>query len=296
MEENKNPEPEEKPAENIPEVIHPPGETDIPETEELQTTNYEPQTEEMEVHKHPHHVTHKKKWGEYLLEFLMLFVAVFLGFLAENQREHMVEHQREEKFIQSLSSDLESDINRLQTIIQLRNERARLLDSFSILLNSREALRQSNDLYYYNSFATRGVAFRFTPVDGTMQQLKNGGNLRLIRKSVISDSIISYDVSVRAFMWGTNDEEEIMRTYRNIAEGVFDGVVLNNMRDEDNNVNRISYIPAIRLNDDTKYRLNYRIHMLTVFNKTMRKEAKKLLGQGQQLNDLLKKQYHLENE
>jgi len=38
----------------------------------------------MEVHKHPHNVTHKKKWGEYFLEFLMLFLAVFLGFVAEN--------------------------------------------------------------------------------------------------------------------------------------------------------------------------------------------------------------------
>ena len=36
---------------------------------------------EMEVHKHPHHATHKKKWGEYFLEFLMLFLAVFLGFV-----------------------------------------------------------------------------------------------------------------------------------------------------------------------------------------------------------------------
>ncbi len=33
----------------------------------------------MEVHKHPHHVTHKKKWGEYLLEFIMLFLAVWMG-------------------------------------------------------------------------------------------------------------------------------------------------------------------------------------------------------------------------
>jgi hypothetical protein len=245
----------------------------------------------MEVHKHPHHVTHKKKWTEYLLEFFMLFLAVFLGFLAENQREAMAEHHREEKFIQSLSSDLDADISRLQIIIQLRNERATLLDSFINLLNSKDALQHSNDLYYYNSFATRGVAFRFTPVDGTMQQLKNGGNLRLIKKSVVSDSIVSYDVAVRAFVWGTNDEEEIMRAYRTIAEGIFDGVVLNNMRDEDNNVNRISYNPALRLSDDLKYRLNYRIHMLTVFNKTMRKEGKKLLSKAQQLNDLLNKEY-----
>lgn len=223
----------------------------------------------------------------------MLFLAVFCGFLAENQREHMVEHQREKKYIQALASDLEADTSRLKTIIQLRNERAQLLDSFISLLNSKEATQHSNDLYYYNSFATRGVAFRFTPVDGTMQQLKNAGNLRLVRKAVISDSIISYDVAVRAFSWGTGDEEEIMRTYRGIAEGVFDGVVLNNMRDDDNNVIRISYNPALRLTEDATYRLTYRIHMLTVFNKTMRRNARGLLEKATNLLRLLKNEYHL---
>ena len=243
----------------------------------------------MEVHAHTH--TERKKWTHYFWEFLMLFLAVFCGFLAENQREHMIEHQREEKFIQSLVSDLDADISRLTIIVQLRNERALMLDSFSKLLNSKEALLQGNNLYYYNSFATRGVAFRFTPVDGTMQQLKNAGNLRLVRKNFVSDSIISYDVSVRAFMWGTQDEENMMNNYRSIAEGIFDGVVLNDMRDDDNNVHRINYIPALRLTDDAKFRLNYRIHMLTVFNKTMRKEAKKLLDKAQRLSELLRKEY-----
>jgi len=245
----------------------------------------------MEVHAHSH--TARKKWTHYLWEFLMLFLAVFCGFLAENQREHMIEHQREKKFIRSLFSDLEADISRLGDIVELRNERVHLLDSFSTLLNSPSVLQHTNDLYYYNSFATRGVAFRFTPVDGTMQQLKNAGNLRLVNKSYISDSIISYDVSVRAFMWGTQDEENIMSTYRNIAEGIFNGEVLNSMRDDDNNVHHIVYNPSIRLEGDSKYRLNYRIHMLTVFNKTMRKEARKLLAQAQRLNNLLKKEYHL---
>ena len=243
----------------------------------------------MEVHHHSH--TSRKKWTHYFWEFLMLFLAVFCGFMAENQREHMIEHQRENKFIRTLVSDLEADISRLTTIIQLRNERALMLDSFSRLLNSEDVLSHTNDLYYYNSFATRGVAFRFTPVDGTMQQLKNGGNLRLVRKSFVSDSIISFDVATRAFMWGTQDEENMMDNYRSIAEGIFDGVVLNDMRDDDNDVHRINYIPALRLADDAKFRLNYRIHMLTVFNKTMRKEAKKLLAKAQRLNELLRKEY-----
>src|ERR1700755_1585555 len=67
------------------------------------------ETENMEVHKHPHHVTHKKKWGEYLLEFIMLFLAVFLGFLAENIREHVVENDRAKEFSRSLIEDMQHD-------------------------------------------------------------------------------------------------------------------------------------------------------------------------------------------
>ena len=169
-----------------------------------------------------------------------------------------------------------------------------MLDSFSKLLNSPQVLLHTNDLYYYNSFATRGVAFRFTAVDGTMQQLKNGGNLRLVRKSQVSDSITSYDVFIRAFTWGTQDEENMMATYRSIAEGVFNGVVLDSMRNEDNDVHRLDYTPPCRLTEDSKFRLNYRIHMLTVFNKTMRKEGRKLLEKVQRLSDLLKEEYGVE--
>ncbi|MEJ7674835.1 MAG: hypothetical protein WKF59_19600 [Chitinophagaceae bacterium] len=52
----------------------------VVETEQLQTINLKPRSENMEVHKHPHHVTHKKKWGEYLLEFFMLFLSRVLRF------------------------------------------------------------------------------------------------------------------------------------------------------------------------------------------------------------------------
>ena len=298
MSEEKNLPPEEIPKEQ-PGNNEPADETTssaepVTEAEQPPTINNQPQTEEMEVHHHTHPGHHKKNWKDYFWEFLMLFLAVFCGFLAEYQLEHIIEHQREKKYIQTLHSDLESDIGRLNDIVKLRNERALMLDSFSKLLNNKEALLHSNDLYYYNSFATRGVAFRFTPVDGTMQQLKNGGNLRLIRKSTTSDNIVAYDVDVRAFMWGTQDEENMMGTYRNIAEGIFDGEVLNSMRDDDNNVTRLDFNPTLRLTDDSKFRLNYRIHMLSVFNKTMRKEARKLMDKAKRLNELLKKEYHLE--
>ena len=245
----------------------------------------------MEVHAHSH--TARKKWTHYFWEFLMLFLAVFCGFLAENKRDHIVEHQREIKFIRSLNSDLSADTTRLGTIINLRNERAVMLDSFMVLLNKPDAETYGRSIYYFNSYATRGVAFRFTPADGTMQQLKNGGNLRLIRKAAVSDSIIAYDVVNRAYVWGNLDEEEMMDSYRNIAEAVFDGRVLDAMRDEDNNVSIPDYDPPFRKTEDAVFRLNYRIHMLIAFNKTLRRQARELKEKASHLISLLKKEYHL---
>ena len=245
----------------------------------------------MEVHAHTH--TARKKWTHYFWEFLMLFLAVFCGFLAENQREHMVEHRREKKFVQSLASDLAADTLRLNNILQQRISRTKMLDSFVVLMNKPDAASNSRYLYYYNSLATRGWSFRFTPVDGTMQQLKNAGNLRLIQKSVVSDSIIAYDVASRALVWGGQDEEEIVDTYRNIAEIIFDGRVLMAMRDEENNLFMPDYDPPLRLNEDAVFRLTYRIHMLVAFNKTLRRDGRVLLQKARSLLALLEKEYHL---
>ena len=246
----------------------------------------------MEVHAHTH--TARKKWTHYFWEFLMLFLAVTLGFFVENQREHYIEHQREVKFVKSLASDLNADIARLNDVVQLRDRRFLMLDSFVLLLNKPDAASFGNYLYYYNSFATRTMAFRFTPVDGTMQQLKNAGNLRLIRKTNVSDSIMAYDVASRAYVYGNQDEEEMVRSYRDIAEGVFDGRELNSMRDADNNVYMPSGNPALKLNADAIFRLNYRLHMLTVFNKTLRRDGKRMLQRATALLELLRKEYHLQ--
>src|ERR1700704_3755326 len=75
--------------------------------------NQEP--EKMEVHKHPHHVTHRKKWGEYLLEFFMLFLAVFLGFVAENIRETSVERHQEKEYMNLMMEDLKKDTANINT-------------------------------------------------------------------------------------------------------------------------------------------------------------------------------------
>jgi hypothetical protein len=91
--------------------------------------NTNQEIENMEVHKHPHHVTHKKKWGEYVLEFLMLFLAVFLGFVAENIRENIVDRHREKEYIESFIEDLKTDSSSLSEAITTIQRNKTMIDS-----------------------------------------------------------------------------------------------------------------------------------------------------------------------
>ena len=149
----------------------------------------------MEVHKHPHHVTHKKKWGEYFLEFTMLFLAVFLSFSAENLRERIAEHNIEKEYIHSLVEDLKSDTLQSNEVLILLNSRTAGLDSVITALSSPGIIENSNNAYRLWS---TNIGFPdFISNDRTIQQLKNSGGLRLIRNKAVSDSIMMYDQVIR---------------------------------------------------------------------------------------------------
>lgn len=170
---------------------------EIISTNETDTGISNQEIENMEVHKHPDHVTHKKKWGEYLLEFIMLFLAVFLGFLAENLRERIVEHNIEKEYIHSLVEDLKSDTLQSNKILILLNSRIAGVDSLITALSSSGIIENSNNAYRLWS---KNLGFAdFISNDRTIQQLKNSGGLRLIRNKAVSESIMKYDQVIRDF-------------------------------------------------------------------------------------------------
>ena len=174
----------------------------------------------MEVHKHPHHVTHKKKWGEYVLEFVMLFLAVFLGFITENQREHIVEHRREKGYILSLIEDLNTDTAKIRSYINRRVIKEGMMDSLADLLMSGKEKESGNEIYYLARFVT--VTFPFISSDGTIQQLKNSGGLLLIRKPIVVDSIIAYDAAVKYIQYLDDKIQPIETTFRELCSDAFD--------------------------------------------------------------------------
>ena len=173
----------------------------------------------MEVHHHSH--TARKKWTHYFWEFLMLFLAVFCGFLAENFREHKVENSREKQFMQSLVKDLKADTTNLTGLIQLREDRHTMYDSLTNAFIEKTFPTNGSSVYYWGRSITRREYFFSS--DGTIQQLKNSGGLRLVRSKSITDQIMAYDVLYRTIQNQQQLEETQLEDYRNLAAKVFDG-------------------------------------------------------------------------
>jgi len=167
-------------------------------TLEPQTSNLKPETVDMEVQKHPHHPTHKKKWGEYFLEFLMLFLAVFLGFLAENLREHQLEKEKAKQYILSFCEDLKNDTFRIKTLIKYDEDKiAALMGMYSCydtVLKNPEATGCMGELVKY-SRSNRSLVL----AERTIRQLANAGGYRLLNKED-ADSIIAYENAYKAYL------------------------------------------------------------------------------------------------
>jgi hypothetical protein len=143
----------------------------------------------MEVHAHAH--TERKKWTHYFWEFFMLFLAVTLGFFVENQREHYVEHIRERQFMKLMIADLQADTAMMNNILNVLEVRASNVDSMLMLLTSNPTSDEAViKAYRYTFPALNNVTFSFN--DRTITQLKNSGNMRIIRNQKVNDSIIHY--------------------------------------------------------------------------------------------------------
>ena len=226
----------------------------------------------------------------------MLFLAVTAGFLVENQREHYIEHKREKQFIISLVNDVKADTARLNRVIIARTERDRKLDTLSSLMNSADPGIHTNDIYFHAVTVARSISIRFTPNDGTMQQLKNSGAFRLIRDRSVADSIAKYDVAVRNLLRQGELEETLIHDYRQPAAKIFDALIFYQMLDEDNVVSRVlkDNPPLLPFDKSDLSIWNYKLYSMKALNKAIRRDERLFLRQAADLLNKLKDEYHLE--
>jgi len=245
----------------------------------------------MEVH-HPHHLSHKKKWNEYIIEFLMLFAAVTLGFFAENVREHQVERLREKEFIHTLIEDLKLDKTNLEKDVEIRKSNEANFDTLIRILKSPNYSNEIGRIYYLARIGSRKNHWSYN--DRTIQQLRNSGNFRLISNVEISDKILQYDLFMRQVLY-LNDHEYniIMADYRKQVMVVFNPLVFQEMQRED----FFEYpegSPKLFNNDPNQINL-LASHAHYVRNHTglVRKKEIILMNESSKLIEFIKDEYHL---
>lgn len=179
--------------------------------------------ESHQIHSH----AKEKHFKHYLFEFFMLFLAVTLGFFVENERDHYVERKREKEYIRSFADDLKKDIFQLDSLILKRETRKMQMDSIHFILTSPDPDLYGNQLYFYVRYLPR--PYLFINNDATIQQLKNSGNLRLISKQQVADTIMAYEHQLRFIETITQREDQLIQRIFNSLNKLFDSEVFDKM-------------------------------------------------------------------
>lgn len=169
--------------------------------------NKQVSTENMEIHKHPHHITHKKKWSEYVLEFLMLFLAVFLGFVAENIRETSVEQEREKQYAKELYSEFFTDSIAFSKKINARLDKERDCDYLYNYI--KDSSLTSLPKKFYPAYTTVFYlinSYTFEPKDGILSQLKSSGSLRYFKNATLQKLFGDISVAINNVRYRNEQE------------------------------------------------------------------------------------------
>lgn len=237
----------------------------------------------METHAYHLHTAPGKKIWHYFFEFLMLFLAVFCGFVAENWREQLREHHREKQYIHSLVEDIKSDtLQSKRTIKQLKNLSVGI-DSALIALASPGIMESSNTAYRL-WVKSMGLEV-FVSNDRTIQQLKNNGELRLIRNTTVSDRIMQYDQILKKYTVQSNLMYNALPQMTNYSQ-LFDFISL----DKNNNL-------PVPLTEQGKKSLNQFYGNLQLWNRGLTgltSWLEEVNEEGTRLLTFIQKEYQLE--
>ena len=246
----------------------------------------------METHAHHLHKAPGKNFWHYFFEFFMLFLAVSLGFFVENMREHHVEHEREEQYMKSLMSDLRTDVVNLDSTINYNSTWKQNADSLFYLLTLPDYSDKTNSIYFFS----RKVSLRdfFYMTDGTLKQLNNAGGLRLISHQDLVDSISAYQNIYDDIEDAQKLKELQLGYYRDVCCKVFDVRVYEEMVNG-TRISRPSGNPKLlSYSAEDINQLLMRAHYIKRNNSSILAMLKRLKQKANNLQMMIRKEYHLE--
>ncbi|MEA1786155.1 hypothetical protein U1E44_08640 [Arenibacter sp. GZD96] len=234
----------------------------------------------------------KRNSKSYFKEFFMLFLAVFCGFLAENYRESLSVRKIEKEYILSLIEDLKTDTTNLGLYITFRKEKSILMDSLAKMMLSENRDSMGNQIYFLARQVFNEQAFFYS--DGTIQQLKNAGNLRLIGKRNVVNELLKYEKKVKVLgEWDENDNRT-KTTFREMGGKVFNSSELNKTMDSEMKFVMPTTNPQLITDDLTIINeIAFQIHYLSKMTRGNSLRAASLRSDANRLLELIQVEYKL---
>jgi hypothetical protein len=265
--------------------------------EQPEAQNIKNETEEMEVHHHPH--VEKKNFKEYFLEFVMIFLAVTMGFFAEGIRENVTDHAKENEYILSMMQDLRDDTTSMSTAVNELTAISKDLDTMLIQLkNGTPNVAVLNHIATSHFWMYAGFSYN----NRTIQQLKNAGNFRLLKNEAVADSILQYDNLINTFtiaQW--NDLKNTMYAYKDVEAKIMSYQQLSKIESS-----RYTFNDSVFVKEDKNSLITNDRQMLSLYYNRLFIHASLMrlfisnLGYSKisaiRLMNFIAKQYNLEND
>jgi hypothetical protein len=128
----------------------------------------------------------------------MLFLAVFCGFLAEYQLEHKIERDKAKQYIISFYEDLKTDTAEFARLIAIDKDKLSALAGVHRCYDT--IIKNPRSVGCLDVIIRHSLSFiNLVNTDRTLQQLKNAGGMRMLKKED-ADSIYNYDNRLRRYL------------------------------------------------------------------------------------------------
>ena len=144
-------------------------------------------------------IIEKVPWSTYVAEFALLFSAVYLGFLAESYRAGIDDRKRELYYVNSLLSDIQSNISSSEQLIADFQKKIPSVDT--LIENFLPIINGSGAIYLKHIDAIQRY-YDYFPSNSTLLQLQNG-EFRTIESLPTVNALNSYDLYNRDLMFET---------------------------------------------------------------------------------------------
>jgi len=247
----------------------------------------------MEIHHHPKHSTKTRNYKEYLFEFLVIFVAITGSFFAENIREHYVEKHRAKEYMESMLNDLKSDSSSLDELIALNNVQEKGLDSLLQIMEYTLAGSKVNQFYYFDLRYTLNYNI-FNSSNGSISQLKNTGDLRLIKIKAVSDGITNYEMATDALLYQSGLLESQFTKVKDQQTEIIDFLAIKKLKQKSSILLQKEHPALLTTNIRTIHAYYFSIFILKgVINSYISRLAE-LKKRNSPLIKLIQKEYDLE--